>query len=102
MMVRRGVRDRLLQDAHRFHDGDRAGAVVQRAGRTVPGVVVAAEDHIFKFGCAWGFGCAWRFGGAGDLGDGVEDRHLTEEAGLGVHAQHRLLTVLGQPVHQPV
>ena len=57
---------------------------------------MAAEDHVLGSGCAWWFGCAR------DLGDGVEDRHLTEEAGLGVDAQHRLLTVLGQPVDEAV
>ena len=90
-MVRRGVRDGALQDAHRFHDRDRAGAIVECAVGAVPRVVVAAEDHVLL-----GFGAAW------DDGEGVEHRHFAEEAGLGVDTQHRPLTVLGQPVHEPV
>ncbi len=85
------VRDRRLQNAHRLHDGDRAGAVVERPGRTVPGVVVAAEDHELL-----------GVRGARDLREGVEDGHLTEEFGPGVHPQHRLLAVLGQPIDQSV
>ncbi len=86
-----GVRDRAPEDAHRLHDGDRAGAVVERAVRAVPGVVVGSKDDVLL-----------GFGAAGDHGEGVEDRHLPEEAGLGVDAQHRPLVVLGQPVQKPV
>ena len=80
-----------LQDPHRFHHRDGAGAVVGRAGSAVPRIEVRRQHHILV-------------GQLAPLGfrDHVENRHLAERLGLRGDLDDRSLIVLGEPEEQAV
>ncbi len=86
-----GVRVGGLQDPHRLHHDDGAGAVVGGAGGAVPRVEVGGEEDVLVGQL-----------GAADRRDGVVHGHLGPEPGAGVEAELRALAVLGEAEDEAV